>query len=301
MLELEWNYISIVHENNAYGLHGAEALQVELQKHGICIRTVHGFNTTYGVEISTLSQIIRDITLPKGGAVSGIVFFGGQTSAEKFLTAMTDLALGGDTPSIIFSEGVGMSKQVFKAETLTASRGNLVVSPTYQPMPDFLKHWKDIFKNKTLLAQELRTNPWLEDVFHNIKGCSHNDPSCVVPTEAEMDDTISKNIYVEFAKDAICMFAKALKDAKGAVCLNDSCSLLQMNGISKFLNAVKTLDVNVSVDFESIFSQNKRLVFDENGDMKLTENVDVFSVYNYRKCLNDESQYCFVQVGQKKI
>lgn len=90
MSELEWNYIAIVYENNSYGLHGANSLQTELYKRGICIRYSSSFNTTYGVELSTLSQIIKDITLPKGGAVSGIVFFGGQSSAEKFLTAMAD-------------------------------------------------------------------------------------------------------------------------------------------------------------------------------------------------------------------
>jgi hypothetical protein len=299
MLELEWNYISIVHENNAYGLHGAEELQLELLKHGICIRTVNGFNTTYGVELSTLSQIIKTITLPKDGAVSGIVFFGGETSAEKFLTAMTDLALGRDTPSIIFSEGVGTSKKVFKEDTLASSRGNLVVSPTYQPLPDFLEHWKAIFKNKTFLVQELQTNPWLEDVFYTIKGCSYSDPTCFVPTEEEIDNSVSKNIYLKFAQDAICMFARALKDVKSAVCLNASCSLLKTDGISTFLDAVKTLDVNVSVDFKSIFSQDKRLAFDENGNMKVAENTNVFSVYNHRKCLDDDTQYCFVQVGMK--
>ncbi|XP_062599862.1 metabotropic glutamate receptor-like, partial [Saccostrea cucullata] len=165
MLELHWNYISIVHENNAYGRHGAEALRTQLLNHGICIRTVNGFNTTYGVQISVLSQIISDVTLPKGGAVSGIVFFGGQSSAEKLLTAMKDINLGEDTPSIIFSEGVGMSKEVFKAETIAASRGNLVVSPKYQPVDSFLEHWKAIFTNKTLLLYEIQTNPWLKDVF----------------------------------------------------------------------------------------------------------------------------------------
>ncbi|XP_061174715.1 uncharacterized protein LOC133183825 [Saccostrea echinata] len=297
MTELQWNYISIVHENNAYGRHGADALRTELLNHGICIRTVNGFNTTYGVQISVLSQIIEDITLPKDGAVSGIVFFGGQTSAEKFLTAMKDLNLGGDTPSIIFSEGVGTSKDVFKAQTIAASRGNLVVSPKYQPVQSFLEHWKAIFKNKTLLLHEIKTNPWLKDVFFDIKGCSYEDVSCIVPTEQEMDDFMSKNIYIKFAVDAVSMFAKALKISKNEVCRNDSCSSIHVDGIENFSKAVRDIQINSTAEFESIFPIEQRLLFDEYGNIQPAKNAEVFSVYNHRKCLEDESQYCFVRVA----
>ncbi|XP_062584976.1 uncharacterized protein LOC134246612, partial [Saccostrea cucullata] len=297
MLGLHWNYISIVHENNAYGRHGAEALRTQLLNHGICIRTVNGFNTTYGVQISVLSQIIIDITLPRGGAVSGIVFFGGQSSAEKFLTAMKDRNLGGDTPSIIFSEGVGMSKEVFKAQTIAVSRGNLVVSPKYQPVDSFLEHWKAIFTNKTLLLYEIQTNPWLKDVFVDIKGCSHEDFSCIEPTEQDLDDFISKNIYIKFAVDAVSMFAKALKNSKNEVCKNDSCSSLLDDGIEKLSKAVRDIQVNSTTEFESMFKLDQRLIFDENGNIQPQKNTEVFSVYNHRRCLEDESQYCFVRVA----
>lgn len=297
MSELEWNYIAIVYENNSYGIHGANALQTELQQRGICIRYSYGFNTTYGVELSTLSQIIRDITLPKGGAVSGIVFIGGQSSAEKFLTAMTDLDLGGDTPSIMFSEGVGTSKNVFKEETLKASRGSLVVSPTYQPVNSFLEHWNNIFKNKTILSDESKTNPWLKDVFVRITGCSYDNPSCQVPTEQQIENVVSKNIYLKFAVDAVCMFAKTLKYSKTQICLNDSCSLINEDGISNLLNALKSVDVNMASEFEDIFASKSRLQFDNNGDIQPSESKVMFSVYNHRQCIEDSSQFCFIEVA----
>lgn len=300
MSELEWNYIAIVYENNSYGLHGAKSLQTELHKRGICIRYSSSFNTTYGVELSTLSQIIKDITLPKGGAVSGIVFFGGQSSAEKFLTAMADLDLGGDTPSIMFSEGVGTSKNVFKQETLTASRGNLVVSPTYQPVNSFLEHWNNIFRNKTVLVDESETNPWLKDIFTKIKGCSYDDPNCLVPTEQQIENAVSKNIYLKFAVDAVCMFAKALKQSKNQICSNDSCSLLTEDGISILLNALKSVEVNMASEFEDIFAAKTRLQFDYNGDIKPSESKAIFSVYNHRQCLDDGSQFCFIEVRSKR-
>lgn len=297
MSELEWNYIAIVYENNSYGLHGAHSLQTELHKRGICIRYSSSFNTTYGVELSTLSQIIKDITLPKGGAVSGIVFFGGQSSAEKFLTAMTDLDLGGDTPSIMFSEGAGTSKNVFKQETLSASRGNLVVSPTYRSVDIFLEHWNNIFRNRTVLADESKTNPWLKDVFTKIKGCSYDNPNCQVPTGQEIENAVSKNIYLKFAVDAVCMFAKALKQSKNQICLNDSCSLLTEDGINNFLNALKSVEVNMTSEFGDIFAAKTRLQFDYNGDIKPSESKAMFSVYNHRQCLDDISQFCFIEVA----
>ena len=304
MIELEWNYVSIVHENNAYGIHGSTSLQTELNKQGVCIRNVLGFNITFGVELSTLSQIIRDITLPKGGAVSGIVFFGGSLSAEKFLTAMADLELGGDTPSILFSEATSTSKNVFKDETLAASRGNLVVSPTYQHLPDFLEHWKGIFRNKTLLAYESESNPWLKDVFNKITECTWDNPGCKVPTEEQLSDAISRNVYLKFAVDAVFMFAEALKHSKQDICLNASCSILHSDGLPKFISTLKTAEINVSSDFENIFSfksNGNKLQFDENGNIQTDEHKEIYSVYNHRQCIDDVSSFCFLSVSTEVL
>ncbi|XP_062584975.1 uncharacterized protein LOC134246610 isoform X2 [Saccostrea cucullata] len=293
LLELQWNYVSIVHENNAYGLHGAETLQVVLEKHGICIRTINGFNTTYGVELSLLNQIIKNITSPADGAVSGILFFGGQISAEKFLTALADMKLGGDTPSVIFSEGAGTSNIVFNDRTLPASRGNLVVSPTYQPVEEFLTHWKNIFQNKTFLAQEKITNPWLEDVLREIKTCGN----CEFPTAEDINNAASNNIYVKFALETVCMFAKVLKDSRQLLCSNENCSSLQANAMNIFSNSLKSVDVNVSVEFSTILPTNSRLKFDKNGDIDSNIKRTELSVYNHRKCVADNSKFCFVQVA----
>ncbi|XP_061174752.1 uncharacterized protein LOC133183871 [Saccostrea echinata] len=297
MLELQWNYVSIVHENSAYGLHGAETLQMALEKHGICIRTINGFNTTYGVEISLLNQIIKNITSPADGAVSGIMFFGDQISAEKFLTALADLKLGGDTPSVIFSEGAGTSKAVFNDRTLPASRGNLVVSPTYQPVEEFLTHWRNIFQNKTLLAEEKITNPWLEDVLKDIKTCGNCEVP-EVPTAEDVNNAASNNIYVKFALETVCMFAKALKDSRHSLCSNDNCSSLQDNAMNTFSTSLKSVDVNVSAEFGAILPLNSRLKFDKNGDIDLKVKRFELSVYNHRKCLIDNAKFCFVQVAK---
>jgi hypothetical protein len=297
-MELEWNYISIVHENNAYDRQNAETLRDILREKGVCTRSVNSFNTTYGVAITTLGEIIRDIISPKEGAVSGIVFFGGEPSAEKFLTVISNMHLGEDTPSLVFSSEVGLSKQTFSARTIAASRGNLIVRPTNQSVKQFSEYLKTIFQNKTLLVEESKTNPYIKGIFYIMKGCSVDTLSCDEPTEVEIDSFASNYvIYDNYALVAVCMFANALKNFRHRICLNDACSLLKNGGLKEISNALKTIDVNSSSEFGSFFHLNGRLEFNENGDLQWNGNTNVFSVYNHRKCLADESSYCFTQVG----
>ncbi|XP_061195171.1 uncharacterized protein LOC133203393 [Saccostrea echinata] len=265
--KMEWNYIGFVYENNTYGRGNYEALQIRAKKNSICIASAQAVSVETGVvDIKNLKIQLESMIYHPESQISGIIMFGSTGTAKAFLSSAQSLS---DTIrfrlSIIFSEGTAD----IDTETLNnyaISKGSFFTSPHVLKFEKFQHHWKNILTNKTVLNQEVLTNPWLENVIKKFVPCDVLNVSCSMPAWSSVKSVTGENVFEGYAIVSTLLIAKILKNLQVKICggngICDELNITLQQRKYELLEEGENCQLNMNDFNESAFALETQLLRD---------------------------------------
>lgn len=221
MAILNWNRISIIHENNLYAVNGAKRLQQECEKRGICVVGSYGITTENGININEITVAINKMTDTK---TTGVVFFGGSTTANAFFQDLNTKSLA-QIPIVMVSEGVNMDKDAFRSfsgNVFQKAQGSFGVAPLYRQVEEFKTYWKSIFTTASNFNSSIASNPWLQDVFDELISCKQTDCRFQTIDQNTIDKYFdTQPLFLQYAILAAHVMAKTIRnycESKPSIC-----------------------------------------------------------------------------------
>lgn len=211
MTKLKWNRISIVHENNLYGVNGAQKLRNDGAKLGICFVNSYGVDVKNGVDSNQITEAITDILAKK---ITGLIFFGGPISVKVFFQDLNSRPII-QIPIVMVSEGANMDRtalQSYSGHFFSNAKGLLGVAPLYRQVQEFQSYWKSIFTSSERFNSSVTSDPWLQDVFDEVTGCKQtNCQFKIINDPAVLEKHFkSQPLFVQYAILAAHAMAKTI-------------------------------------------------------------------------------------------
>lgn len=303
MKRLDWNYIAIIYEDDAYGIGGKKHLEEMASKENICIADSFPVSVTNGVNYQDLTNILRNIT---SSSVMGVVFFGVSSTANSLLVA-TETSPFNEKPTFIFSEGSGIKLSMFTStnnEILNAGKGSYIVVPTKRHVEEFATYWKSLFTNITALITESKSNPWLLDAFHFYTGCRPTDdissPGCVSMTTNQIEQKYEDALYTHYVIEATLVFAKLLKEIHSELCNSTKCpgfATTLSESKERILAKIDTTTFNFHTDYPlklKTYNEVPKTVTFVNHSY----GVPLYELYHYRSCVSNPQSFCIEKVSR---
>lgn len=309
MKKLKWNQIAVVYENDTYGKDGEKQLRQEATSNDICIAESYEISVNLnGISFIAVKAIISGI---KQKNINGVVFFGNSGTANALLIASKD-DIFSEHIQFIFSEAVDLKDDVFKSggNIINNAKGSYIVSPPRLQMGEFATYWKSLFTNMTKFSIEGKTNPWLIDLFESYTNCRPNISSistgCSPLSLDKIEARYIESLSMSYAIRAALVMAKVLSEIFVFKCGSSQSGICpgfretMINGTGMLISEMDELQVNFQSDFPfniSKFQQNNLILKFEKGKITyLPETFPQYEVYQYRNCLQDQSQFCLEQV-----
>ncbi|CAC5371827.1 GRM4 [Mytilus coruscus] len=301
MTELKWNYIAIIYDDDIYGTEGKDALMNRAAKSAICVAT--SFVLPIGaVSLTQARDILQKIITNGESPISGVVVLTSGAHANALVTTATALKdTLSDPISFIFSDSH------FKSNTgalYKASKGAYVVSPPQIRIDEFEDYWFNTFRNVTRVAEESKTNIWLENVYKEYSSCSSTISTCSELDSAQLDKASQMSSWTSYAVKAAYVTAKVLKQVHDRLCPGQQgiCSNMKSqlyNNKGSLTEEMNDLSINFNTDFTYVPAAltNISLYFPDTSDAKYTTGFPDYQVYQYRTCISDTSKFCFEKIG----
>lgn len=256
MIELKWNRIAVLYEDDIYGRDGAMMLKSRAEKDDICVSYVNGIDVQGGVNIQEIKEFLNDIIIGEASRppIGGIVFFGTTTTARAIFSSLQGQTIT-PIPIVMLSDGMFLNNNVFKqnGNVLSKAKGSLVLSPPYAEISEFTEHWMSIFTNDANFQTEVDSNPWLIDVYHAIK-CFDTDCPFVKLHEGEASSIFAgQPLYVNYAIRAAHALVKSIVLLQKKYCGSEAG--MCPNFVSNFqtgemVTQIKGLSIDLATDFE---------------------------------------------------
>ena len=315
MKELQWNYIAIIYDNNVYGIEGKDGLTTQASANSICI--AKNVSLPDGaLNLANLQQILRDIITNTESPIHGIVVFASDSHVNSIMSAATSLKnVITDPLSFILSEAVGLSDIFFKTSNgvlYSTAKGVYAVNPPRLYVNEFEIYWKNMFKNVSAVVEESQSNPWLRNVYsHYSGGClPSNDPEtpgCINLGQSQLTAVGEKSSWTSYAMKAAYVVAKSLNDIHSRLCsgvISGICSSLK-NAIhedrgsilTSFRNDRSPINFKQDFPFSPAEFANISVTFNGYNDVQNWEGFPEYEVHQYRKCISDNSKFCFEEVS----
>nr|KAG5689721.1 hypothetical protein BaRGS_006402 [Batillaria attramentaria] len=145
LVQIKWNYVAIVYDDDAYGRQAATRLRALAQDRHICVPLFEALPLDHTSEVfdDRVKVITQQVTASteSDSRVKGIVFIGGAVTAKEFVERVDRSFV-----RFIFSEGLGLQGSVLK--DVTRGKGALTASPPYLPLPEFKVYWSEMWNNR---------------------------------------------------------------------------------------------------------------------------------------------------------
>ena len=306
MRKLEWNYISVVYENNTYGIEAFHEFRSQAAKAGICIpyQTALKIGIYGELNPSELNLILKDVTQYAESPITGMLVFGGSKTARSVLTAAQVLRQTYIFElAFIFSEGVQLGNDVFvdNNQIMTFSRGSFLTSPPRINFPKFSDHWEAIFKDSGKLNNESTSNPWLKDVYVEFHPCRQPDDVSNCPvTQKGQTKSAFQSKYVGYVIESVLSIAKTIKQMHENLCSGVSglCEILKKSlneATGNLIDAIETMELRLQQEFPSL-GMVVGVQFSKAVDAK-QQNVVDYEIYHHRKCSDGSTSFCYVKVN----
>ncbi|KAK6173632.1 hypothetical protein SNE40_017047 [Patella caerulea] len=277
MLELKWNYIGIIYEDNDYGHDAAQELRTLATANGICIPVYHSFNSVNNRE--RFKAFVKDVLDLKLG---GIIYIGDDGLVKPLLELSTSTSH--DT-EIIMSESNRLSTYYFKRianDYFPIARGMLVTSAPKIDIDEFDEYWKNIHTmnfNQT----------WIN----------------VLPNIAQ--EIAEQSVYMNYAVKGILILANLFKKLQQKTCtdVNDIiCSQLRLLPKQTYIDELGQARMNLTEAFpftDQMFvnTVSQDITFGENREIIYGPEYQTYEVYNFQQC-NGLNDCKFVMVGTYK-
>ncbi|KAK7473860.1 hypothetical protein BaRGS_00034911, partial [Batillaria attramentaria] len=302
LVQLKWNYVAIVYNDDAYGRHAATQLRGQAQDRGICVPVFAALPLDYKSihfrdEVRT---IILQIDVGKGSPVKGVVFIGRAIIAKTFVR---QLGVVVSYVRFIFSEALGLKSGSLAGTTL--GKGALAASPPFLPLPESRDHWMRIWENRTVFQSEASKNPWLARFYEEVTACTLADEGCW-ETNRGSESLVggsSQWLFEYYIVRAVAVFAAFLKDLHRRTCAVPGVCLSLKNTLKDrgiLQDHFQSHTFNLESEFSRIssaFIGQASLSFNvRSGDIvNGSDRHSLYDIYNFRQC--QESEFCFQKVG----
>jgi len=309
MVELEWNYIAIIYDDDIYGTEGKTALTKKAAANSICVAATFAIPTG-AINVNDLKGMLNNIIQNAESPISGVVVFTSDTHVTSIMSTATALQNEiNDQISFIISEAVGLSDSYFKdsnGNVYKTSKGVYVVSPPQLEIEEFELYWTGTFQNVSTLVDESRTNKWLRNVFQYYSGClpttNSQDPGCQELDTSKLALASQKSAWTSYAIEAAYVVADVIKELHTSLCSGKEGLCTEMKTALHRNKASLINKMNgLSVDFRQFpfvpkTLKNIRLSFPGINDAKYQEEFPDYEVYHYRRCLQNSNLFCFEKV-----
>ncbi|XP_062599622.1 uncharacterized protein LOC134261190 [Saccostrea cucullata] len=301
--KLQWNYIGVVYENNTYGRGNYEDFKFQTQSRKICIAYASAVSIENGLLNSRdLQSVLESMIFNAESRITGVVVFASTKTATVFLNVANKLKdqynfqLG-----IIFSEGSSTIDKVTLNQYRVA-KGSFFTSPPWLTFESFKLHWSNILTNKTIFSQEMSGNPWLGKVVEKFISCDIQNPTCLMPTLADVDSVTGDNVFEGYAILSTIMQAKFLKDLQREECgeTEGLCSNLNStlwNNIYKLVERGKNTSISLQEEMPDGLRQNLEITFNGRTEANIRGDLNEYEVYHFRNCIVKGRETCLERVG----
>ncbi|KAK7473848.1 hypothetical protein BaRGS_00034899, partial [Batillaria attramentaria] len=290
LVQIKWNYVAIVYDDDAYGRQAATRLRALAQDRHICVPLFEALPLDHTSEVfdDRVKVITQQVTASteSDSRVKGIVFIGGAVTAKEFVERVDRSFV-----RFIFSEGLGLQGSVLK--DVTRGKGALTASPPYLPLPEFKVYWSEMWNNRTLFSAEAARNPWLDSFDKQQTKCQQ-----LPLDEACLGDT-SQWLTEFYELKAVAVFVALLEKLHADACGNSGlCPGLKalLNRRSEILQTLQenVLDIDIGRNFPSSFGtfQGQTVAHNNSGEIvDQNQNGSVYDVYNFQECTGNK--FCF--------
>ncbi|XP_062604143.1 uncharacterized protein LOC134265959 [Saccostrea cucullata] len=301
--KLEWNYIGVVYENNTYARGNYEDFKIQTQSRKICIAYASAVSIENGLPNSQdLQSVLESMIFYAESRITGVVVFASTKTAKVFLNVANKLKdqynfqLG-----MIFSDGSSVIDKVTLNQYRVA-KGSFFTGPPWLTFESFKLHWSNILTNKTIFSQEMSSNSWLEKVVEKIISCDIQNPTCLMPTLADVDSVTGYNVFEGYAILSTIMQAKLLKDLQREECgeTEGLCSNLNStlwDNTYKLVERGKNTSISLQEEMPDGLRQNLRIVFNGQTEANFRGDLDEYEVYHVRNCILEGQETCLERVG----
>ncbi|XP_055958800.1 metabotropic glutamate receptor 3-like [Patella vulgata] len=277
MLELKWNYVGIIYEDNDYGNDAAQQLRVLATAKGICIPVYHSFNSINSQE--SFKTFLKDVLDLKLG---GIIYIGDDGLVKSLLELSTSISH--DT-EIIMSESNRLSSYYLKRianEYFSIARGMLVTSVPKIDINEFDEYWRNIYTMNF-------SHTWVN----------------VIPNIAQ--EIPQQSVYMNYAVKGILILANLFKKLQQKTCTNVNdiiCSQLRQLPKQTYIDELGQSRTNLTeafpfTDHMFLNTVSQDITFGENREIIYGPEYQTYEIYNFQQCngLNDCE---FLKVGNYK-
>lgn len=307
MLELKWNRIAVVFEDDTYGKEATDRLEFRAKQESICVSLTERISVN-GVTVDEITALLNNIIVGSGNRppIHGIVYIGSSSTAHSVLLTLNGAGFS-SVPIVMLSEGVNMNTHVFRqfnGQLLLKAKGSLVLSPTYREITEFIVHWRSIFTNKTYFEEEVKSNPWLLDVFYDATQCGERNCKFTEMTDVEYKEAFEvQPLYIQYAVLATHALAKSVQVLHQELCsVPGSCSSFATEfQAGDVLDKLKGLTINMATDFkwklESLSSLGLEMTVSPTGEMVLPDEKPSYQLFNFRSSDDLSDEFALIKVG----
>ncbi|KAK7473847.1 hypothetical protein BaRGS_00034898, partial [Batillaria attramentaria] len=309
LVQIKWNYVAIVYDDDAYGRQAATQLKALAQDRDICVPVFAALpldikDTSFTEKVNSIRD---DIDGGGTSVIKGVVFIGSVTSANKFVDLLDEQL---NFARFVFSEGIGLQSSPLvdsSNQPFVLTKGAFAASPPYLPFPEVRNFWATIWENRTVFLSEARQNQWLANLYKQETNCQSIDNNQCwqnnLGTAASLGST-SQWLFEYYQVKAVAIFAHALKilhsdKCGGARGLCDSLKNALRNNRRQIQDTLESMNVRLEAQFPSItaaFEGQRSVRFDDRGEVVNSGQSDsLYDVYNFRRCQGNT--FCFHQVG----
>ncbi|XP_062581388.1 uncharacterized protein LOC134243176 [Saccostrea cucullata] len=296
---LDWNYVGVIYENNAYGIGNFQGFESKAKAKKICIAYSSAISQENGlVKSQELQKAIDLVIFHAESTITGVIVFASTKTVKVLLNVVNKLKqnyifrLG-----LIFSEGSStIDKNTLKLYDV--SKGSFFSIPPVVSFKSFKTHWVNVLSNKTIFSQEMLSNPWLKKFV----SCDIQSPSCSMPTKDDLDSVTGLNVFEGYAIISTILHAKILRDLHREMCegVDGLCTNLNStlwDNAYKLVLMGRNAKVSLKGDIPDELQQPLEITFKGNPNAYIFGNLPEYEVHHFRYCLRENQEVCLVKVG----
>ncbi|WAR04214.1 GRM2-like protein [Mya arenaria] len=320
LVSMNWTFLAIIHDDNAYGSGGARALLETAKGLDICFPEVIPVGADYNVTV--VENLLRERVYRIGRSplppVTGIIVFGTFYLTSAVLKAADNISRqGGDAanirPVFLLSEAAGY----LEGDTDPITKGAFVLSPPRRNMSEFETEWKLSLTDNSILRTEAGNNLYFKKMYEQIRNCQFSETNtsssvyCRAMTDAEFRDQIPNTVYNQYGIQAAMVVAKAVDLVSGKVCPRAaSCPQLTNTSLApraEFISVLENRHIDFDADFgsfrlDAFKNQNLGIVFNGSADPVFIPagQSPEYEVYSHQDCPGSSSP-CLRKVADYRL
>lgn len=246
---------------------------------------------------------------PSNGLVRGIVIIGSSFTINRLVKKLFDTV---KYVNLVVGETVALQQrnlQTTSGQVMSVARGTLVTSPPYFPLLEFRSFWNNLWTNQTLFTEYATRIPWLGSFYTQLTSCDPKQLACWNSKKDIISTLIFEkasgkdvSLYTWYHLKAVAVMASLLKQEQAKRCISSGPGLCPglkalITDRTSLLDTLRNSNLSLQELGTEIsqFANITSLAFDINGELRINQPDNSYTVYNLQQ--DGGSQYIFKQVS----